>query len=74
MKYFVKHGKKDGSVEIDLYTGENSRPQTIKRLISAENNRSEWKLNGVSAKEQQVIINNCTHILCVNFLICMLVM
>lgn len=53
IKYFVKHGKRSGYVELDLFNGESSRPITIRRSISAENNRSDWTLNGVTAKEQQ---------------------
>ena len=53
IKQFVKHGKRSGYVELDLFNGESARPITIRRSISAENNRSEWTLNGVSAREQQ---------------------
>ena len=54
MKYFVKHGKKNGYVEIELYSGDSNKPITVRRSISSEHNRSEWVLNGRSAKEQQV--------------------
>jgi len=55
IKEFVKHGKKDGYVEIELYEPNTARGNpVIRRKISALDESSVWYINDAVVRQADV--------------------
>ncbi|PWY98174.1 P-loop containing nucleoside triphosphate hydrolase protein [Testicularia cyperi] len=52
---FVKAGKTDAWIEIQLQGWSNARNRTVRRTLSAENNKSDWFLDGRATTQKDVV-------------------